>query len=51
MTPAVHGIWRYARRHGMRYAAGAGCLLVTATGWISLRPVLRTPPRQVLAGS
>jgi putative ABC transport system permease protein len=34
------------------WLAGAlgGCGLVTLVGWISLRPVLRTPPRQVLAG-
>jgi putative ABC transport system permease protein len=29
--------------------AGAGCILVTFVGWLSLRGVLRTPPRQVLA--
>jgi putative ABC transport system permease protein len=30
--------------------SGAGCLIVTATGWLSLRGTLRTPPRIVLAG-
>ncbi|HZR35894.1 MAG TPA: FtsX-like permease family protein [Nevskia sp.] len=29
--------------------AASGCALVTLVGWISLRGVLRTPPRQVLA--
>jgi len=28
----------------------AGSALVTALGWLALRPVLRTPPRQVLSG-
>lgn len=28
----------------------AGCAVVTAAGWLSLRGVLRTPPRIVLAG-
>ncbi|MDR3417649.1 MAG: FtsX-like permease family protein [Nevskia sp.] len=31
--------------------AVAGCAVVTLVGWLSLRGVLRTPPRQVLAGS
>jgi putative ABC transport system permease protein len=31
--------------------AASGCLLVTAIGWLSLRGVLRTPPRQVLASA
>lgn len=30
--------------------AAAGCGVVTLVGWLSLRNVLRTPPRQVLAG-
>jgi putative ABC transport system permease protein len=30
--------------------AGAGCAIVTLVGWLSLRGVLRTPPRQVLVG-
>jgi putative ABC transport system permease protein len=30
--------------------AVAGCGIVTLVGWLSLRGVLRTPPRQVLAG-
>ncbi len=29
--------------------AVAGCVIVTLTGWLSLRGTLRTPPRQVLA--
>ena len=29
--------------------AASGCFLVTFVGWLSLRGVLRTPPRQVLA--
>jgi putative ABC transport system permease protein len=29
--------------------AVAGCAIVTLTGWLSLRGVLRTPPREVLA--
>jgi putative ABC transport system permease protein len=28
----------------------AGCGIVTLVGWLSLRGVLRTPPRQVLVG-
>ncbi|HSW11725.1 MAG TPA: FtsX-like permease family protein, partial [Solimonas sp.] len=39
LRPALWGI-----------GAGSGMLLVAAMGWISLRGVLQTPPRQVLAG-
>ena len=30
--------------------AAAGCAIVTLVGWLSLRGVLKTPPRQVLVG-
>ncbi|MDB5987522.1 MAG: hypothetical protein JWR16_2575, partial [Nevskia sp.] len=31
------------------FGAGAGCAVVTLTGWLSLRRVLRSSPREVLA--